>query len=381
MKLLYYSPSSYGGLADYAHEQANALAEIGVDVHFLCTPEYPAHKASKYRRMAELEEVNLDTTAAHKIARARQYLRVTLNNYRSLANTIRRGSYQYVLLSAYAEYFAPLWAGQFRRLAKQGVTFGAVVHDPVRDFVLGPIWWHKWSVAQGYSFLRNVFVHEQVAIDYGTRADCIRTTVISHGVYNFLDAQRSRLSVRKALNVPEQAKVMLSFGHIRDGKNLDLIIRAMVELPDVYLVVAGKEQSSGQRAAEYYQALAERLNVAERCRWQIGFISKSLAADLLSASDVVALTYSRDFRSASGVLTVAANYQKQCIASGGEGSLKTLVTKYHLGTWVEPDSWEAIQEGIKQHFLHPPSSLWREFYAENSWLANAQQVAKFLEAS
>lgn len=41
MKLLYYSPDSYGGIADYAHEQANALLELGVDVTLLCNPKYP----------------------------------------------------------------------------------------------------------------------------------------------------------------------------------------------------------------------------------------------------------------------------------------------------------------------------------------------------
>ena len=38
MRLLYYSPASYGGLADYAHEQANAIASLGVEVTLLCTP-------------------------------------------------------------------------------------------------------------------------------------------------------------------------------------------------------------------------------------------------------------------------------------------------------------------------------------------------------
>lgn len=383
MRILYYCPSSYGGLADYAHEQANAFAEMGIEVDFLCAPDYSINRACKYNLLTQLEklEAKQSKSKGTRAGRIWRYVQITLKNYRMLGSTVEKGTYRYVLMGAYAEYLAPLWASQLRHLADQGVVFGAIIHDPVRDFVLGPTWWHRWSVAQGYAYLKHAFVHEPIALDTGQTHEQLITTVIPHGLYQFPSAQRSDLSVRRELNIPKQAKVVLSFGHIRDGKNLDLIIRAIAHLPNIYLVVAGKEQSSGQRPASYYQELAASLNVADRCRWQVGFISEETVADLFTATDVVALTYSQSFRSASGVLSVAANYQTQCLASGGEGSLKTTVAKYGLGTWVEPDSWEAIKDGLEQQLYHPHSARWKEYYTENSWLANAQIVVEALRTS
>lgn len=381
MRILYYSPSSYGGIADYAHAQANALTKMGIEVDFLCSPNYPTDKEHNYNLLTQLKELNPDKPLTMKIARVWRYIRITLANYRTLSITIKRGSYKHVLMSSYAEYLAPLWAGQLRQLAKQGVVFGAIVHDPVRDFVLGPDWWHRWSVSKGYAYLKHAFVHEPIALDTGLQTEQITTTVIPMPPIVFPEPKRSKRSIRQELDIPEQAKVVLSFGHIRDGKNLDLIIRAMVHLSEVYLIVAGKEQSSGQKPAGFYQSIAESLNVADRCRWKIGFVSEAAAADLFTAADVVALTYSRVFRSASGVLAVAANYRKQCLASGGEGSLKTTVTKYVLGTWVEPDSWEAICAGLKQQLYTPPKSRWDDYYTDHSWLMNAKKVVSALKST
>jgi hypothetical protein len=107
---------------------------------------------------------------------------VTLSNIKKLVHTIKHYSFQFVLFGSYSEYLAPLWAGSLRSLAKQGVIFGAIVHDPVRNFVLGPLWWHHWSIASGYSFLREAFVHEAIELDTVHSMPQLHTTVIPHGV-------------------------------------------------------------------------------------------------------------------------------------------------------------------------------------------------------
>ena len=49
-----------------------------------------------------------------------------------------------VLLSSYSEYLAPFWVLPHWILAKCfGVTYVANLHDPVRDYVVGPQWWHE----------------------------------------------------------------------------------------------------------------------------------------------------------------------------------------------------------------------------------------------
>lgn len=378
MRLLYYCPASYGGIADYAHEQANALATLGVEVTLLCTPSYPTDRVARYRLLPLLRDLAPAHPSLLKVKKAWDFVGVTLQNFACLARVIQSQKFQSVLLASYVEYLAPLWSGQLQRLARKGVVFGAVVHDPVRDFVLGPGWWHRWSVACGYSFLREAFVHEAIALDTAKPMPQLRTTVIPYGVHQFPAATRSPFEMRQALNLPLEAKVMLAFGHIRDGKNLDLVIQALAQFPEVYLVVAGKEQSASQRPVAFYQEVAATWGVSDRCRWQIEFIPETEIGNLFNAVDLVLLTYSKQFRSASSVLSTATSYRKPCLASSGDGSLRSLIQQYELGIWVEPDDVSAIADGIKQWLSAPPQPQWSSYFAENSWTANAKQVINAL---
>jgi glycosyltransferase involved in cell wall biosynthesis len=316
----------------------------------------------------------------NKILKIIVLTKIVLTNYAVLTKFIREKGFQYVLLGTYSEYIAPLWSYQLQNLAKKGVIFGAIVHDPVRDFVLGPVWWHRWSIACGYSFLREAFVHEPIQLDTVRPMPQLRTTVIPHGPYHFADPTLSRDEIREQLDLPLEAKVMLVFGHIRDNKNIDLILQALVNFPELYLVVAGKDYASGQRPASFYQELAEKLGVEQRCRWQIGFLSDEEVANLFNAIDLVLLTYNKTFRSASGVLNTATSYRKFCLASGGDSSLKSVIQKYDLGIWIEPDNLDAINGGILQWLNHDCfTGKWEEYFSENSWLVNAELVLEAFE--
>ncbi len=378
MKLLYYSPASYGGIADYAHEQANALVDVGVEVTFLCTPNYPTGRGEKYKIVPILQEIAPKKNISNKIFKSIHFITVTLSNITKLANFIEKRKFQYVLFASYLEYLAPIWSGKLKKLAKKGVIFGSVVHDPVRNFIVGPQWWHNWSVACGYSFLREAFVHESIQLDTIKPIPELNTTVIPHGAYHFANATQSREKMRSSLDLPKNAKVMLAFGHIRDNKNLDLVIRAMVNFFDLYLIIAGKEQSSGHNKAGFYYNLAKTVGVADRCRWKIEFIPDAEVANLFKIADLVILTYDRTFQSASGVLNTAVSYRKLCLASGGEGNFHSVVQKYQLGIWINPDDLDAIVTGIRQCLDNPPHPQWEKYLAENSWQNNVQLVIKAL---
>lgn len=139
----------------------------------------------------------------------------------------------------------------------------------------------------------------------------------------------------------------MAFGQIRDGKNLDLFLRAMAELPrNVKLLVAGKGDSGSSRAPEFYQSLADKLGVENRCRWDIRKIPNEELGDIFAACDVVLATYSGKFHSASGALSAAVSARKPVLASSGPGPLKTALLKYGLGVFVDPDDIGAIVQGV-----------------------------------
>jgi glycosyltransferase involved in cell wall biosynthesis len=79
------------------------------------------------------------------------------------------------------------------------------------------------------------------------------------------------------------------------------------------------------------------------------------------------------------VLNTAASYRKPCIASAGEGPLRSVVQKYELGIWVAPDEVDAIMNGIKKWLETPPTPQWERFFEENSWTLNAKVVTNYLQ--
>jgi glycosyltransferase involved in cell wall biosynthesis len=371
-KLLYFSPSAAGGLADYAHEQANALSLEGVSVEMLVTAQRAPRPGARY----QVRSVLADSPAGGRrgLARKISWAKGLLKNFRMLATEIQKENYHAVLLESYSEYLAPLWAGQFRALARSRVKFGAIVHDPVRDFVVGPRWWHRRSMADAYSFLSEAFVHEATQLDTVRPMPSLRTTVIPHGPFPFPDPTESREQMRKKYSIPDNAFVLLSFGHIRDGKNLDLAIRALADFPSAHLVVAGKEQSSGQKPIAYYQELARTTGIQERCHWNHGHVPHSDIGNFFVGADLILLTYSKNFRSASGVLNTAIRYRKPCVASSGGGNLQSVVERYHLGWFVAPDDLDALKKGIASAMRGQLDPRWDAYETENSWQRNAQLV-------
>jgi glycosyltransferase involved in cell wall biosynthesis len=371
-RILYYSPSTKGGLADYAKAQANALVNLGVEVDLLSSPEFPIESGDLFHLRPELLPKK---TGGGVISRKVEGLRSILANYEQLRTVIREHDYGHVLMGSYAEHFSPLWSGPLRRLKQQGVVFGSVVHDPVRDFALGPRWWHRKSIADAYSFIREAFVHENIALDTVRPMPDMHTTAIPHGPMVFPRATKTREAVRQQLGIPLSAQVWLSFGHVRDGKNLQLVIEALAQFPDAVLLVVGKEQSAGQRPVSFYQELASKMGVGDRCFWVNRFVAAEEVGDFFEASDLTLLTYSKDFRSASGVLNVATFFRKPCVASSGQGNLRSVVSDYGMGVWVEPDRLPDLVYGLHKWRATAPTPRWEDYERENSWQRNASIVA------
>lgn len=373
--LLVFCTANHGGLADYAHAQCEALAQLGCTVLLLAPCGFP-FRSSLYQQLLlpQLEPNSTRIRLLQQLGTGSTILRQQISLNLALAST---GANQ-VLFTTYSEYLAPLWAWRLRRWRRLGIRFAAVVHDPVRNFVVGPHWWHNLSIAQGYSFLDVAFVHAPIQLDTAAPQPHLHTQVIPHGPFRYPAPHTSGSELRLKLGMPPEAKLLLSFGHIRNNKNLQLILQAMAELPEIWLLVAGSEATAGQQPSAHYRRLAEQLGVAHRCRWQIGYQSPEQVADHFTASDAVLLTYSGQFRSASGVLHLAAHYRKTMIASAGASALLDTVRSFDLGVVVQADDTAALVHGIQQLIHHPPAPDWQGYENANSWERNAELVAQVL---
>ncbi|MCA9235135.1 MAG: glycosyltransferase [Planctomycetales bacterium] len=185
------------------------------------------------------------------------------------------------------------------------------------------------------------------------------------------------------MGLPTDGKYLLSFGHVRDGKNLDLAIQALIEAPDWRLIVAGREQSSGQRPVSWYQDMARQLGVHQRCHWFHEFIETDGIWKFFTASDVALLLYSADFHSASGVLSANAQFGLPVIASGGEGPLCQDVNEYAIGRWLGRPSATGVADALAAlpQSIDELSARWRRYCVDHTWSQNAQLVLAGLNMS
>lgn len=379
MRILYLCDADGGGIAEYAIRQVRALEAQGAAVTFLCRASFDVQRVLASKILAILPSGGTGAGLApirlfRRIGDARAVARIA-------AEEVERGGYEVLLIACYAEYFSPFWAAILKRAARRGLRIGSIAHDPVRDFVLGPIWWHRWSVRMAYSFVSEVFVHDPTPLDFGgSKPTGIQVHLIPHGPYEVAAPRGTREELRKNFGFNNSDQVFLAFGQIRDGKNLDRFMRAMVYLPpEVKLLVAGRGDSNSQRPPAAYQRLAEDLGISDRCRWEIRYIPDEETGDLFAASDHVVLTYSAKFRSASGVLNAAVTCRKPVLASSGTGPLKTAVEEYQLGVFIAPDDEAAILEGARRLIAGADQPDWERYERENSWEENARGVIAALQ--
>lgn len=376
MKLCIFSELSRGGIADYAHEQATALRDRGIEVTLMCAPEFLLTRQPRYEVVPILQELRPLEGKRSGLRRKAALVTGIVANANTLADDVKVRRYDAVL-THFGEYLAPLWAWKMRRLRAEGISFYSVLHDPVRDYIVGPRWWHERSVMEAYSFLDGVFVH---SIERAHIPDHVAVEWIPHGIFNYPSPKLGRTSVRQALGLPLEKKIITAFGYIRDNKNLDLVIRALTDLPDIHLVVAGTEQGGGNKTLDFYRDLATDLGVANRCHWFNRFISSEETADLLSASDLSVLTYSSDFLSASAALGMSANYRLPCLISSGSSTTRQLVDDYRIGVWVEPDDVDAIRQGLRKWLAEGIQPRWEAYSFEQSWARNAEIIQQKIEA-
>jgi glycosyltransferase involved in cell wall biosynthesis len=377
--LLYVLEATSGGIAEYGLHQAAALNESGVKVHLLTRKGFQPENRAGVSAEALLPE---RPAAGSRILKVFSYIRDSRQIGHEVARVCAERNIRTVLLDCFREYLAPFWAGPFQRLAASGITIGVVAHDPQRDFVVGPQWWHDRSIRSAYAFIRDVYVHERGRIDWGgSQPERIRVHTIPHGPFAYPEPEKGREKYREELGIQLNETVLLSFGQIRDGKNLDQILRALVHLPDsVKLIVAGRGDSQSQLSPDYYKSLATELGVEGQCIWKTDYIPDAAVSDLFASSDIVLLTYSEKFVSASGVFNTAMMLHRPVVASAGEGPLKRALKDYPIGVWLDDPVGGLIAGAVSSIMERAEPFAFTKYLNDHSWEENARVVRETLFA-
>lgn len=388
LSVLVFNPGKQGGIVKYAWHQAAEIGRGRCHVVVLCDRGGEQGWAGECLELDELVPERMGSTRKGKLSRLFFLIRQILQDQWILFRTIVRHRPNAVLLASYSEYLSPLWV-LLQLAAKKffGVIFVANLHDPVRNFVVGPSWWHKLSVQMAYWPLSAVFIHQTPPPEAEIPSK-VRVYEVPHGLFPVGKPTRSREDLRRDWGIPEEAVLFLSFGFIRDSKNLDLLIRALPDNPAANLVVAGRVQSeSVNKPVAFYEQLARDLGVSQRVKFIAKFVPDEDIVGCFQAADVLALTYSASFRSQSGVLNTAAHVDKPLLASCGPGPLRDCVEKFGLGDFVAPDDAQAVSAGVarlidfvnarrRSDFLPAgsPRMDWSGYREYASWDRNARIV-------
>jgi glycosyltransferase involved in cell wall biosynthesis len=377
-RALIYAPSPLGGIAEHVHYQARELARRGFAVTMLCRPDYlkgPGKAAYRQeRKLIAVRGKGLPTRLGRVLADI-------VNRYILAAAVVARRP-EFVLLEANSEYHATAWFLPHWLLRRFGAIYVANFHDPVRAPGWRPGWLHRLTLRLAHAPLAGGLVHGPVPRE-ARLPERLIVREAQFGPFDELAEAPVAFDLRARLAIPREAFVVLAFGHIADRKNLDLLIAAIAETPNAHLMIAGQAASSRERPISFYHDEVRRLGVGERVQLVDGFIPESDVPAYFVAADAVALTYARSFVSQSGVLQIAALFDRPLLASGGDGPLRETVERFGLGVTVEPDSTEAIAAGLRRLIAEPRevSAGFAAYRATTSWEANVDRLLEVVNAA
>ncbi|HXE56444.1 MAG TPA: glycosyltransferase [Gemmatimonadales bacterium] len=179
-----------------------------------------------------------------------------------------------------------------------------------------------------------------------------KTIVAPHGLYEGYPRRPERRdAVRRELDLPTDAPVILMFGALRPYKNVDAVLESLRDprLAAARLIVAGRERKfpdlvPGDLVGRT-RRLAAALGVLDRIRPLPGPFDHERTAELFEASDIVALPYLRSY--GSGQLLLAMTFGKHVAATPVGGAAEYCV-HYPRHTLLSGPSVPEVAAGLAE---------------------------------
>lgn len=193
-------------------------------------------------------------------------------------------------------------------------------------------------------------------VDLGAPAEKI--TVLRNGVDLQLFRPEDRGDARRALGLSDRFTIA-SVGHLVERKGHHLIIEALLDLPDVDLLIAG----GGEEDARL-RALTQRLGLAARVRF-LGPVSQDRLRGLYNAVDGLVLASSRE--GWANVLLEAMACGTPVVASNVWGTPEVVATP-EAGVLMPARSAAGVRQGLEALRQNLPARAATRAYAEQfSW--------------
>lgn len=143
--------------------------------------------------------------------------------------------------------------------------------------------------------------------------------IIPHGNYvNNIPDRLKSVTIKHALNLPDNSPILLFFGQIKEVKGLDLLLKALplvlCQFPDTKLVIAGKIWKDD---FSIYEKLIKKHTLQGNIELHLRYIPDNEAPLFFYSADVIVLPYRKIYQ--SGVLLMAMSYGACVLASALAG--------------------------------------------------------------
>lgn len=158
----------------------------------------------------------------------------------------------------------------------------------------------------------------------------------AHYIPNFAEPDDQPPQSRAALDTPKDAPLLLAMGRLHSAKAHDVTLRALADIPDAHLWIAGSGPLEGD-----LKALAAELGVEDRVRW-LGW--RNDAGALYRAADIV--VFPSRVEPLGNVVIQSWAYGKPVIAAEAAGP-KALIRDGVDGLLVPIDDHEVLAGTIK----------------------------------
>lgn len=375
--VLIHCPGSHGAIADQVHRQASALHELGIRVLVLCSPGFLRTRPAEYPVIPCMAEGATQDSSffSRKFAKAKQ----TIFNQWMFAWRVYSKRPLIVLTGSHTDTQAALWIWPHILLSHFcKIVYATNLHFSTRDHSIGPEWWNAMCARLSFNPFRIAIAHKRLSSSSQLPRH-IHPIEVPLGPESTKAVHQNPKTIRASWKVPRGKKVFLAFGTIRNHKNIDLSIRALTDNPDVHLVIIGSVSSHKDKPLKYYQMLADDLGLSKRVYISDEFVGDEKRLSYFQAADYILLTYAGSFHSQTATLTTAVNARRRVLASSGTSPMEDLVRHFGLGVYVEPDSSDAVADGMAT-LLHGklPEPDWEGYEAHATWERN---VTRLLEAT
>jgi glycosyltransferase involved in cell wall biosynthesis len=171
---------------------------------------------------------------------------------------------------------------------------------------------------------------------------------VVHPLYDNFGEALPKKSARHRLGLPEDEKIVLFFGFIRQYKGLDLLLEAMADprilRSGIKLLVAGEFYEDRNT----YDELILKKNISAQLYLRTEFISDSEVKYYLSSADFVIQPYRNATQ--SGVTPLAYHFEKPMLVTN-VGGLPDLVPEGKVGLVCEPSPVSIAEHMVKLYEL------------------------------